>query len=176
MQIELRKGLFLNQGSYHAVVAPEPVLVSAINSSAELQRFLFLYIGGNYSRILDGINRSSKTFDVRRAFTAHQLYKMLQDAAHTIIVIEHDPTLFDGADAMLPAIAGVLRDAGREAMVVLYTPVMDRTFSALAQQADRIIEIKSMDNQQNLRQSVRQIHWQRHSGPLVKGQCRLEVA
>ena len=49
-------------------------MVSAINSNVDLQRFLFLYIGGNYSRILSGINRQSKNFDVRRAFTAHRAF------------------------------------------------------------------------------------------------------
>lgn len=174
MQIELRKGMNLYQGSYHAVVAPESVLVSAINSNAELQRFLFLYLGGNYSRLLSGIHRDSKNFDVRRAFTAHQLFSMLKEAAHTIILIEHDPTLFDGAENMIPPVAGALKDAGRESLVILYTPVIDRTFALLMRQADRVIEITSIE-QAPLSQSARMIHVQRNGGPLVKGQRTLEV-
>jgi len=174
MQIELRKGTTLYQGSYHAVIAPEAVLISAINSNAELQRFLFLYIGGNYSRILSGISRTSKNFDVRRAFTAHQLFSMLKEAAHTIILVEHDPTLFDGAEKMLPSVAGALKDAGRESLVILYTPVVDRTFASLIRQADRIIEITSIE-QTSMKQSARMIQVQRNGGPLVKGQCTLGV-
>lgn len=60
MQIELRKGLALYPGTFNAVVAPEKVLITAINSNADLQRFLFLYLGGNYSRILSGVNRAVK--------------------------------------------------------------------------------------------------------------------
>jgi hypothetical protein len=175
MQIELRKGMTLHQGSYHAIVAPETVLVSAINSNAELQRFLFLYIGGNYSRLLSGIHRNSKNFDIRRAFTAHQLFSMLKEAAHTIILIEHDPTLFDGAEKMIPPVAGALKDAGRESLVILYTPVIDRTFASLMRQADRVIEITSIE-QTSFRQSARMMQMQRNGGPLVKGQRTLEVS
>ena len=66
MQIEIRKGLALHPGTFNAVVAPEKEIVSAINGNTDLQRFLFLYISGNYSRILSGINRQSKNFDVQQ--------------------------------------------------------------------------------------------------------------
>jgi len=174
MQIELRRGTTLYQGSYHAVIAPEAILISAINNNAELQRFLFLYIGGNYSRILSGINRASKTFEVRRAFTAHQLFSMLKEAAHTVILIEHDPTLFDGAETMLQPVAGALKDAGRESLVILYTPVMDRTFASLIRQADRIIEISSIE-QTSMKRLARMIQVQRNGGPVMKGQCTFGV-
>ena len=91
MQIELRKGMALHPGTFNAVIAPEKEMVTAINSNTDLQRFLFLYIGGNYSRILSGINRQSKNFDVRRAFTAHQLFTTLREAGHTVVFVEHDP-------------------------------------------------------------------------------------
>jgi hypothetical protein len=58
MQIEIRKGLALQPGTFSAVIAPEKVMVAALNSNVDLQRFLFLYIGGNYFRILSGIQRS----------------------------------------------------------------------------------------------------------------------
>lgn len=175
MQIELRKGMNLYPGTYNAVIAPERVMVSAINSNVELQRFLFLYISGNYSRILSGVNRTSKNFDVQRAFTAHQLFSMLKEAGHTVILIEHDPSLFEGAEKMLVPVAGALKDAGRESLVILYAPVIDRVFSSLMQRADRIIEIASAD-ELSVREPVRNIRRQRNGGPLMKGQRTLEVS
>ena len=175
MQIELRKGMNLYPGTYNAVIAPERVMVSAINSNAELQRFLFLYISGNYSRILSGVNRTSKNFDVQRAFTAHQLFSMLKEAGHTVILVEHDPTLFEGAEKMLLPVAGALKDAGRESLVILYAPAIDRVFSSLMRRADRIIEIASAD-ELSVREPVRNIHRQRNGGPLMKGQRTLEVS
>jgi hypothetical protein len=176
MQIELRKGMNLYPGTYNAVIAPEKLMVSAINGNAELQRFLFLYISGNYSRILSGVSRTSKNFDIQRAFTAHQLFSMLKEAAgHTVILVEHDPSLFEGAEKMLVPVAGALKDAGRESLVIMYTPAIDRVFSSLMRRADRIIEIASAD-ELSVREPVRNIRRQRNGGPIMKGQCTLEVS
>jgi len=145
MLIMLRKGLTLQQGTFTAVVAPEPVILSAFNDNPDLGRFLFLFLCGNYSRILSRINRTSSNFEIRRPFTADQLLTALKEASHTVIFIEHDPTLFDGAERLLVPVAAALRDAGHEALVILYSPAMDRSFAALARQADRVIEIVHAD-------------------------------
>ena len=47
---------------------------------------------------------------------------------------------------MMPQIAGMLRDIGRESLVILYAPSIDRSFSVLMRQADRIIEIAPADD------------------------------
>jgi hypothetical protein len=93
MLIELHRVLTLHPGSFNAVVAPEKVMVSALNSNADLQRFLLLYVSSNYLRLLTAINRASKNFEVRRSFTAHQLFTILREASHTVVLLEHDPTL-----------------------------------------------------------------------------------
>ena len=141
MLIELSKGITLHPGSFTAVIAPEKKILAALNSNADLQRFLFLYVCGNYSRILSGIGRTSNNFEVRRPFTADQLLTVIHEASHTIVFIEHDPTLFDGAERLFVPIASALKQAGREAMVILWAPASDRSFAALIRQADRIIEI-----------------------------------
>lgn len=146
MLIELRKGMTLRPGTFNAVIAPGKVMVSALNSNTDLQRFLFLYVSGNYSRLLSSISRSSRNFEVRRAFTAHQLLTILKEVSHTIVFVEHDPTLFDGAETLVPQIAGMLREAGRESLVILYAPSIDRSFSVLMRQADHIIEIVTADD------------------------------
>ena len=175
MHIEIRKGIILNPGTYNAVIAPEKVMISAINSNVDLQRFLFLYIGGNYSCILSGVNRTSGNFDVRRAFTAHQLFEAIKEAGYTIILVEHDPSLFDGAEEMLDLVSGALKDAGRDSLVILYTPVIDRTFSTLIKRADRIIELATIE-ELSFREPARSIRMQRNGGPLLNGQRTLEVS
>ena len=55
------------------------------------------------------------------------------------------PALFDGAERLLTPISAALRDAGHEALVILYSPVMDQSFAALVRQADRVIEIVHAD-------------------------------
>lgn len=145
MLIMLRKGITLRQGTFTAVIAPEPVILSALNDNPDIGRFLSLFLCGNYSRILSRINRTSSNFEIRRPFTADQLLTALKEASHTVIFIEHDPTIFDGADRLLGPVAAVLRDAGREALVILYAPAMDRSFAALSRHADRVIEIVQDD-------------------------------
>jgi DNA polymerase I len=146
MLIELRKGMTLHPCTFNAVIAPEKVMISALNNNIDLQRFLFLYVSGNYSRLLSSINRSSKNFEVRRAFTAHQLFTILKEVSHTVLFFEHDPTLFDGAAEMIPQISGMLKDIGRESLVIVYTPSIDRSFSVLMRQADHIIEFAPADD------------------------------
>jgi DNA polymerase I len=141
MLIELSRWVTIHPGTFTAVIAPEKKILAALNSNRDLQRFLFLYVSGNYSRILSGISRTSANFEVRRPFTADQLLTVVHESGHTIVFVEHDPTLFDGADRLLDPVASALRQAGREALVILWAPASDRSFAALARRADRIIEI-----------------------------------
>ena len=173
MLIELRKGMTLHPCTFNAVIAPEKVMVSALNNNQDLQRFLFLYVSGNYSRLLSSIHRTSKNFEIRRAFTAHQLFTILKEVSHTIILLEHDSTLFDGAENMMPQIAGMLKDISRESLVILYAPSIDRSFSVLMRQADHIIEIVPADDIFGTPQ-YRSSRSRRHSENLPYAQRTLE--
>jgi len=138
MRIELQ-GAAIEPCTFTAVIGPAGIATGMINTQSDLQRYLFLFVSGNFSRILTQVGRSSANFDVRRAFTAHQLLTILQEAAHTVIFIEHDPTLFDGAWNMVAPLAGALGEIGREATVILYAPGADRSFSLLARNARHVI-------------------------------------
>lgn len=141
MQIMLRKGITLRQGTFAAVIAPERVILAALKNNPELERFLFLFVCGNYSRLITHISRSSPNFEVRRPFTADQLLAVIREGGHTIVFIEHDGTLFESAERLVEPVSQALREAGRDALVVLYAPTMDWSFAALARGADRLIEI-----------------------------------
>jgi hypothetical protein len=175
MLIELSKGITLNPGTFTAVIAPEKKILAALNGNRDLQRFLFLYICGNYSRILSGISRTSSNFEVRRPFTADQFLTVVNEAAHTVVFIEHDPTLFDGAGRMLDLVGSALRQAGREALVILWAPASDRSFAVLARQADRIIEIISEEPSSGT-QNFRSCHMHRGGRAAPGAQKTLEVS
>jgi DNA polymerase I len=89
-----------------------------------------------------------------------------------VVFVEHDPSLFDGATNTLEPVAGALKEVGRESLVILYTPAMDRTFSALARRADRYIEIVA-DGAEG--QPVRASRGMRQYGLRPAGQRTLEV-
>ena len=175
MHLELRKGMILDPGTYNAVIAPEEVVLKAIHNNPDLQRFLFLYISGNYSRLLSSIGRTSNNFEVCRAFTAHQLFTILQNVSHSVVFLEHDPTLYEGAEQMLPTIGELLKDVSRESLVVLYAPAMDRSFYKLIRKADHIIEI-AVEDQPPPHPVFRSAEARWKSGQVLPRQTTLEVS
>ncbi len=175
MRIELRRGITLHPGTFTAVIAPQAFVLAALNGNPDLQRFLFLFVCGNYSRLLSGIGRTSANFEVRRPFTADQLLTVLNEAGHTVVFVEHDPTLFDGGERLLAPAAAALRDKGREALVILYSPAMDRSFAALARQADRLIELLP-PGEMGQHPRPRDTRFHRRGGPPPRAQQTLEVS
>ena len=143
MEFELHPSVTLESGTFSVVTAPEELVLRGLNGTPALSRFLFLFVCGNYSRLLSGIRRRSAHFEVRRAFTLFQLLAILREAHHTVLFIEHDPTLYDDAGSHIPEVAGALGEAARTALVVLYAPRPDHTLSVLARRADRVFCLES---------------------------------
>jgi hypothetical protein len=109
MEIELHPAVSLLPDTFNVLVAPPEMLVDAINSSPNLQRYKVLFISGNYSRILSRLNRNITELDVRRAFTSFQLMTILEENHHSFLIVEHDPLLYEDAArwlSMWPNISG----------------------------------------------------------------------
>lgn len=138
MEFELHPSVTLESGTFSVVTAPEELVLRGLNGTPALSRFLFLFVCGNYSRLLSGIRRRSTHFEVRRAFTLFQLLAILREAHHTILFLEHDPSLYDDAGPHLPEVAAALAEAARTALVVLYAPRPDPSLRVLARRADRV--------------------------------------
>lgn len=58
--------------------------------------------GGNFSRLLKGINQDSGNFERERAFTVQHLLTILREDDHSIVIGEHDPTIEDDAGIKPP--------------------------------------------------------------------------
>jgi len=114
------------------------MLVDAINSNLNLQRYKVLFISGNYSRILSRLNRNITELDVRRAFTSFQLMTILEENHHSFLIVEHDPMLYEDASEMVEYIAQHLRQTSREATVLLYAPALDSHLEKMTPLADRV--------------------------------------
>jgi hypothetical protein len=76
---------------------------------------------------------------------------------------------------MIPQIAGMLKEIGRESLVILYTPSIDRSLSVLMRQADHIIEIIPADDISGTT-LYRGSRSPRHGGILPYAQQILEVS
>jgi hypothetical protein len=77
------------------------MLIQALNKNLNLQRYKVLYVSGNYSGILSKLDRRLTELEVRRGFTVFQLMTILEEAHHSLIIIEHDPMLYDDAAEMV---------------------------------------------------------------------------
>jgi DNA polymerase I len=141
MDIELHPAIPLQEGAFTTVIAPLGLMVPALNSCAALQRYLTLYVCGNYSQVLGSIHRTVTALSVQRAFTAYQLLTILQEAHHTILFLEHDPGLYEDERALVTPVALALQEAARTATVICYAPKAERTILQMARHADRFLHI-----------------------------------
>jgi hypothetical protein len=97
MEIELLPTVSMLPETFSVLVAPVEMLAGALNSHLELQRYKILFISGNYSRILNRLNRNFTELEVRRAFTVYQLMTILEENHHSFLIVEHDPLLYEDA-------------------------------------------------------------------------------
>lgn len=77
MDFELYPTITLRPRSFNALLAPREMFIQALSSHLDLQRSKVLYVCGNYSSILSGLNRRLEDIEVRRAFTVFQLMIIL---------------------------------------------------------------------------------------------------
>src|SRR5512137_2062480 len=125
MGIELHPAVSMFPETFNVQVAPVEILVDALNSHLNLQRYKILFISGNYSRILSRLDRNFTELEVRRAFTSFQLMTILEENHHSFLIIEHDPMLYEDAGEMIEYVAQALLQTSREATVPLYAPALD---------------------------------------------------
>lgn len=138
MDFELYPTITLRSRSFNVLQAPRELFIQALNHNLNLQRYKVLYICGNYSGILSKLDRRFQDLEIRRAFTLFQLMTVLEEARHSIILIEHDPTLYEDAAEMVEYVSHALSDAAKESAVLLYSPGSDTFLEELGRNADRV--------------------------------------
>jgi hypothetical protein len=94
MEIELHPAVSLTEETFNVLIAPVEMLVDALNSNLNLQRYKILFISGNYSRILTRLDRRFTSLEERHAFTSFQLMTILEENHHSFLIVEHDPILY----------------------------------------------------------------------------------
>ena len=117
MDFELLPTVSLLPETFSVLIAPVEMLAGALNSHLELQRYKILFISGNYSRILNRLNRNFTQLDVRRAFTVFQFMTILEENHHSFLIVEHDPLLYEDAGEMVEYLAQALKQPSREATI-----------------------------------------------------------
>lgn len=138
MDFNLHPSVSLRPRSFNALVAPNEMFAKALNRNLNLQRFKVLYICGNYSSVLSRLDRRFQDLEIRRAFTVFQLMTILEESRHSLIVIEHDPMLYEDAQGMVEYVSQGLHDAAKEAAVLLYSPGTDTFLEDMTRNAGRV--------------------------------------
>ncbi len=138
MDFELYPTITLRSRSFNALLAPREMFIQALNRNLNLQRFRVLYMTGNYSAILSRLDRRFEALEIRRGFTVFQLMTILEEAHHSLIFIEHDPLLYEDAVEMTEYVSLALREAAKDATVLLYAPGADPYLEELIKNADRV--------------------------------------
>ena len=105
MDFELCPTITLRPRSFNALLAPREMFIQALNQNLNLQRFRVLYICGNYSGTLSGLDRRFEVLEIRRAFTVFHLMTILEENSHTILLIEPDPSLYEDAKEMAEVVS-----------------------------------------------------------------------
>jgi hypothetical protein len=139
IDFELYPTINLRSRSFNVLQAPRELFIQALNRNLNLQRYKVLYICGNYSGILSKLDRRFQDLEIRRAFTFFQLMTVLEEARHSIIIVEHNPMLHEDAAEMIEYVSRALSDAGKEASVLLYSPGSNPFREDLARNADRVL-------------------------------------
>ncbi|NPV63257.1 MAG: hypothetical protein HPY61_11635 [Methanotrichaceae archaeon] len=138
MDFELFPTITLRPRSFNALATPKELFIQALNRNLDLQHFRVLYVTGNYSGLLTRLDRRFSELEIRRGFTVFQLMTILEEAGHSLILVEHDPMLYEDAREMTEYVSGALQQADHEAAVLLFASGVDPYFEELVQNADRV--------------------------------------
>lgn len=158
MELDLFPPVSLREGTFNVLVAPEKMIIGALNGYLNLQRFKTLYISGNYSRVLSKLDRRFTDLDVRRSFTAYQLLTILEESHHSVLVVEHDPSLYEDAKNLPEYISRAMKETARNAIVLLYSPALDRYIDEISKRADRIFCFGAIEEEKPFRPKPSNCH------------------
>jgi hypothetical protein len=146
MEFELSPGIAFRTGTFSTLLAPEELVVPALNRCETIRRFMILFISGMSSQILPRLTPLLTCMDTCEAATADRVHELLAGAHQSIIFVEHDPSLY-GQDAKLYAETyRLLRNLAASAVVIVYASTPDRSFDYLSHHADRAFYLLALHN------------------------------
>jgi hypothetical protein len=127
------------EGSFVVLVAPEDMLAERLGHEL-LQRRRALFVCGSYSALLGRLGRRTPDFEVRRAFTAFQLLTVLNEADHSLVIIEHDRSAEEEEEeGVAAALACACVQRAREGGVLVLAAETGPIVETLAGAADRVV-------------------------------------
>ena len=139
MSVSIAPGITLSEGTFSIFIAPGDHLHRALATILRRQRDETLYLCGNYPVLLTRLQEFASFFEVRRALTAYQVLTILDEAHHSFLIFEHDPTLFDDMTDLPCIIGQKCREyAATTGTVLLVASQPDRSLNFLEPSAHRV--------------------------------------
>lgn len=170
MEFELAPTLSVLTGTFCAMIAPEE-LVLPVLTNPDYGNYLFLYLAGTTSGILPALAKHPGNMEVRRVVSPGQLVAEIRAARHSILFVEHDPSLY-ASEEDAAAVAAALKGASEGAVVVLYVPGADPWFDLILSRADQVVFFR--EPPVPTRDTPRRVHPLRKLPGAGKGQATLE--
>ncbi|MBN2735114.1 MAG: hypothetical protein JXQ82_09705 [Methanomicrobiaceae archaeon] len=129
------------QNRFNLVNADEDILLPALESIInQEQRPLCLYICGIYPWILPKLRRDN-VFHLRRAANPYQILTILNEASHKLIIIEHDPSIYDGKGEVAEEIGRRCNEIAKDATVIYFWPFSDVIIRRYVEKSAAVITI-----------------------------------
>jgi hypothetical protein len=169
MEFELAPAISVLTGTFSAMIAPEELVLPAL-TNPENGRYLFLYLAGNTSGILPALTKRPGNMEIRRAYSPGQLAAEIRSARHSILFVEHDPSLYDSEEDAA-SVAHALKAASEGTIVVLYAPRADPWFDLVLSRADQVYFFREPPVPP--RSTQRRVHPSRKLPGMGKGQATL---
>lgn len=125
-------------GTFVVLIAPEEILADVLEREL-LHRRRALFVCGNYSALLGRLGRRTPDFEVRRAFTIFQLLTVIDEADHSLVIVEHDRSTGGEEEGVAEALACACAQRARGGGVLVLAAGTDRIVGQLAAAADRVV-------------------------------------
>jgi hypothetical protein len=138
MEFELHPSFIVPSGTFSILIAPDKLLLAALEKVLPEAGLRVLYICGNYSLLLSRLDRQCSDFHVRRAFTVFQLLSILEEADQALIVVEHDRSLYDDAPDLIGYVALACADRAQVSSVAMLASTFDPVLQTMCGRADRV--------------------------------------
>jgi len=145
MEFELSPGIAFRTGTFSTLLAPEELVVPALNRCETIRRFMILFISGMSSQILPRLTPLLTGLEACEAATADQVHALLDGAHQSIIFVEHDPSLYGQDFRLCAETCRRLQDLAGSAVVILYARYPDPSFDYLCRHADRAFYLITPD-------------------------------
>ena len=170
MEFELAPMVSVLTGTFCTLIAPEELVLPAL-TNPDNRRYLFLYLAGTRSVILPALTKYPGNMEVRRAVSPGQLAAEILAIRHSILFVEHDPSLYTGEEDAA-SVAHALKIASEGAVVVLYAHRADPWFDVIQSHADQVYFFR--EQPVIPRDTPRRVHPSRKLQDTGKGQVTLE--